>query len=97
MCQHLWEHYRFTGDRTFLRDRGYPAMKEVAEFFLDWLVPDPRTGRLVSGPSISPENFFGLADGKIGGLDMGPAMDQQIIAELFDNCLAAAARLPWST
>ena len=93
MCQHLWEHYRFTGDRTFLRDRGYPAMKEAAEFFLDWLVPDPRTGRLVSGPSISPENSFRLADGKIGGLDMGPAMDQQIIAELFDNCLAAAAEL----
>lgn len=91
--QHLWEHYRFTGDRAFLRDRGYPAMKEAAEFFLDWLVPDPRTGRLVSGPSLSPENSYRLADGKIGNLDMGPAMDQQIIAELFDNCLAAAAEL----
>lgn len=92
LCQHVWEHYRFTGDRAFLRDRGYPAMREAAEFFLDWLVPDPRTGLLVSGPSISPENNF-LEDGKPTALAMGPTMDQQIVAELFDHCLAAAAEL----
>ncbi len=92
LCQHLWEHYRFTGDRAFLRDRGYPAMREAAEFFLDWLVPDPRTGLLVSGPSISPENNY-LQDGQPVALAMGPAMDQQIVAELFDHCLAAAAEL----
>ncbi len=93
LCQHLWEHYRFTGDQAFLRERGYPAMKEAAEFFLDWLVADPRSGQLVSGPSISPENSYRLDDGRSGNLDMGPAMDQQIVAELFDNCLAAAAEL----
>lgn len=93
LCQHLWEHYRFSGDQNFLRDRGYPAMKEAAEFFLDWLVIDPRTGLLVSGPSMSPENSYRLADGKITGLDMGPTMDQQIIGELFDNCLVAAGVL----
>jgi len=92
LCQHVWEHYRFTGDRAFLRDRGYPAMREAAEFFLDWLVPDPRTGLLVSGPSISPENNF-LQNGEPVALAMGPAMDQQIVAELFDHCLAAAAEL----
>lgn len=92
LCQHVWEHYRFTGDRAFLRDRGYPALREAAEFFLDWLVPDPRTGLLVSGPSISPENNF-LEDGKPTALAMGPTMDQQIVAELFDHCLAAAAEL----
>ena len=64
-------------------------MKDAAGFFLDWLVPDPKTGRLVSGPSFSPENTF-LIDGKPHGLVMGPTMDQQIAAELFDNCLAAA-------
>lgn len=91
LCQHLWEHYRFTLDRAFLETRGYPLMKEAAEFLLDWLVPDPRTGLLLSGPSISPENSFTVpGDSKPRGLVMGPTMDQQIAAELFDNCLAAA-------
>jgi len=89
LCQHPWEHYQFTRDRAFLARRGYPLMKDAAEFFLDWLVPDPKTGQLVSGPSFSPENMF-LIDGKPHGLVMGPTMDQQIAAELFDNCLAAA-------
>ena len=91
LCQHLWEHYRFTLDRTFLAERGYPLMREAAEFLLDWLVVDPATGRLVSGPSHSPENLF-LADGnsRRNSLSMGPSLDQQIAAELFDHCLAAA-------
>jgi alpha-L-fucosidase 2 len=91
LCQHLWEHYRFTLDRVFLSKRAYPLMREAAEFLLDWLVVDPATGRLVSGPSHSPENLF-LADGnsRRNSLSMGPSMDQQIAAELFDNCLAAA-------
>ena len=57
-CQHLWEHYAFGVDRKFLKNRAYPAMKEAAEFFLDFLVEDPKTGKLISGPSISPENRF---------------------------------------
>ncbi|MHC4704453.1 MAG: glycoside hydrolase family 95 protein, partial [Planctomycetota bacterium] len=85
-CQHLWEHYAFTGDRDFLEDRAYPAMKEAAEFFLDFLVEDPKTGELVCGPSISPENRFRTLDGKASNLTMGPAMDQQIIYDLFTNC-----------
>lgn len=94
LCQHLWERYRFTADRGFLEKRAYPVMREAAEFFLDWLVPDPRTGKLVSGPSVSPENSFVFPPNpKPYGLAMGPAMDQQIVAELFDNCLAAARLL----
>lgn len=93
LCQHLWEHSRFTGDRKFLAERGYPVMKEAAEFLLDWLVEDPKTGKLVSGPSMSPENAYLAADGSAQVLEMGPAMDQQIIAELFDNCTCAAREL----
>ena len=89
-CQHLWEHYAFTGDRTFLARRAYPIMKEAAEFCLDYLVEDPATGKLISGPSISPENRFRTPDGKRANLTMGPAMDQQIIYDLFTNCLEAA-------
>jgi alpha-L-fucosidase 2 len=94
LCSHLWDHYQFTLDREFLSRRAYPAMKEAAEFLLDWLVPDPRSGWLVSGPSVSPENSFVVPpDQKPYGLVMGPAMDQEIIAELFDHCLAAAGIL----
>jgi alpha-L-fucosidase 2 len=90
LTQHMWEHYRFTQDEEFLRKTGYPTIKDSAEFFLDWLVPNPVTGKLVSGPSISPENVFIQENGKPAGLDMGPAMDQQIAAEVFDNFLSAA-------
>lgn len=93
LAQHVWEHYAFTQDREYLAQRGYPILREAAEFLLDWLVPDPRTGLLVSGPSISPENTYVLADGAFAALAMGPAMDQQIAAELLDHCLAAAREL----
>jgi alpha-L-fucosidase 2 len=89
-CQHLWEHYAFGGDLEFLQERAFPVMKEAAQFFLDFLVEDPKTGKLVSGPSISPENRFRTPDGKISNLTMGPAMDQQIIYDLFTNCIVAA-------
>ena len=51
---HLMEHYRFTGDAAFLRERAYPVLRETALFLLDWLTEDPQTGELVSGPSTSP-------------------------------------------
>ena len=81
LCHHLWEHYQFTGDKAFLAKRGYPAMKGAAMFFADFLVKDPKTGLLISGPSNSPEQ---------GGLVMGPTMDHQIIRDLFANTSAAA-------
>lgn len=97
-CQHLWEHYRFGGDREFLREKAYPAMKEAALFLLDWLTEDPRTGRLVSGPSTSPENKFITEDWQqYGNLSMGPTMDHMIIHDLFTNCIEAATVLGTDT
>src|SRR5688572_21478542 len=87
LAQHLWEHYLFAPDRAFLT-RAYPVMKEAAEFFLDYLVEDPR-GRLVSGPSVSPENRYRLPNGQVGILTMGPSMDHQIIAGLFTQVIRA--------
>ncbi|MEK7675245.1 MAG: glycoside hydrolase family 95 protein [Verrucomicrobiota bacterium] len=84
LCQHLWEHYLFTGDQQFLAQRAYPAMKEAALFFVDFLVKDPKTGWLISTPSNSPE---------IGGLVAGPTMDHQIIRALFANTIGAAGIL----
>jgi alpha-L-fucosidase 2 len=88
LTQHLWEHYLFDTDRTFLQ-KSYPVMKEAAEFFLDYLVPDSK-GRLVSGPSVSPENRYRLPNGRVGILCMGPSMDHQIIDGLFTQTMKAS-------
>ena len=93
LTQHLWEHYLFNPDRAFLA-RAYPVMKEAAEFFLDYLVEDPRVpGRLVSGPSVSPENRYRLPNGQVGILSMGPSMDHQIITGLFTQVIRASEML----
>lgn len=91
--QHFWEHFLFTGDTAFLRTEGYPAMKEAAQFCAGWLVRDPATGLLVSGPSISPENRFKTKDGKVATMVMGPTMDHMIIRELLGSTIAAAKLL----
>jgi alpha-L-fucosidase 2 len=88
LAQHLWEHYQFGLDRGFLA-KAYPVMKEAAEFFLDYLVEDSR-GRLVSGPSVSPENRYQLPNGQVGILTMGPSMDHQIVNGLFTECIRAS-------
>lgn len=89
--QHFMEHYRFTEDKEFLKNRAYPILKEASLFFLDWLVEDPKTGTLVSGPSTSPENKFIVPGTKTASnLTMGPAMDQQIIWDVFTNMLESA-------
>lgn len=80
LCQHLWEHYLFSQDTSFLREKAYPLMKGSAEFFVDFLVEDPRSGYLISTPSNSPEH---------GGLVAGPAMDHQIIRALFSNMITS--------
>jgi alpha-L-fucosidase 2 len=86
LCQHLWWHYEFTGDRQFLAETAYPLMKSACEFFLDTLVEDPRDPQkhLISGPSNSPEQ---------GGLVMGPTMDHQIIRALLASTIEAAELL----
>jgi alpha-L-fucosidase 2 len=92
LCQHLWEQYAFSGNKEQLR-RNWPTMKESAEFCLDWLVEDPRTSKLVSGPANSPENRFISPEGKKAYFSMGPTMDQEIIWDLFTNVLDAAAAI----
>lgn len=88
---HLWEHYLFTQDRTFLAS-AYETIKEAALFFVDFLVEAP-DGHLVTAPSVSPENRYVLPNGESGTLCYGPAMDNQILTELFQACIEAARRL----
>ncbi|HLN55613.1 MAG TPA: glycoside hydrolase family 95 protein, partial [Bacteroidales bacterium] len=93
-CQNIWDHYLFGGDVAFLRNKSYPIMREAAEFCMDWLVKDPKTGFLVSGPSISPENRFRIPGEKgTASMVMGPTMDHMIIRDLLQNTLAAATVL----
>ena len=88
-CQHLWEHYAFSGDKSFL-EYAYPIMKEASLFFVDYLIRDPKTGCLVSGPSSSPENKFITTNGDTSNITMGPTMDMEIIWDLFSNTIEAS-------
>lgn len=92
LCQHLWEHYAFTGDRAFLRERAWPLMRGAAEFYLDTLVPDAE-GRLVTVPSTSPEASFTTPDGAAGSVSQASTMDMSILRDLFTNCIEAATIL----
>lgn len=87
--EHFMEHYRYSGDEKFLRERAYPFLKEAAEFYLGWLTPDPVTGKLLAGPSTSPENSYKL-NGKTLNIAIGNSMDQEIVWEVFTNALEAA-------
>ena len=93
MMQHYWEHYAFTMDETFLRERAYPAIREVAQFYSDWIIEDPRDGTLVSAPSTSPENQYINNKGQQVATCLGSAMDQQVIAEVFDNYISTCSIL----
>jgi len=94
MSQPLWEHYAFSGDAAFLRERAYPAMKEAARFILDFLVeapPDSRfAGKLITIPSHSPENRFQKPSGEKVMLTHSSTMDLMIINNLFTHCIAAS-------
>ena len=90
LVRHAWEHWEFTGDDAFLRDRAWPALEGATRFLLDYLAEDPRTGKLVSGPSTSPENTFILPDGRRADVSMGTSMDQWIARDLLVNLLDAA-------
>ena len=92
MALHLWEHYAFSQDKGFLRERAYPRLKEMAEFMLDYLVEAP-DGTLQSGPSQSPENKYRLPDGTTASLCMSPAMDTEIIHAVFDRVARGSALL----
>jgi alpha-L-fucosidase 2 len=81
LTQHLWWRWEYGGDRAFLRDTAYPLMRGASRFFVDYLVRDPRTGWLITGPSVSPENK---------GIVMGPTMDHQLLRALFARTVEAS-------
>ena len=97
LVQHLWEHYAFSGDKEFLRQKAYPAMKDAAMFALDFLVEAPPAsacpGALVTNPSYSPENSYKFPNGGGGRFTYAATMDLELIADLFERCISACASL----
>jgi alpha-L-fucosidase 2 len=92
LSQHLWEHFTFGGDRTWLRDTGYPLMKGAAEFAMDWLIAGP-DGFLVTAPSTSPENQYKTPDGYAGAVSIMTTADLALIRGLFLNTIQASTTL----
>ncbi|MDP4269286.1 MAG: glycoside hydrolase family 95 protein [Bacteroidota bacterium] len=89
MSNHLWERFRYTGDRKFLQ-AAYPIMKGAAQFFLDVMVEEPKHHWLVLTPATSPEN---VPVGHNSNITAGCTMDNQLIFDLFTNLKEAEAIL----
>ncbi|MDR3058674.1 MAG: glycoside hydrolase family 95 protein [Prevotella sp.] len=89
IASHLWTHYNYTLDKDFLRNKAYPILKSNAEFLIDYMVQDPKTGYLMTGPSTSPENAFSY-NGEVLSISMMPACDRQLVYEAFTSCITAS-------
>ena len=104
LCTHIWEHYQYTMDKTFLKET-YPLIEGSVQFFMDFLVPHPNGKWLVTNPSTSPENFpdgggnkpyfdevtAGFREGTT--ICAGSSIDMQILYDLFGYYLEASAIL----
>jgi hypothetical protein len=80
LAQHYWQHYLFTRDEQFLRERAYPMLRSVSEFWIDFLVEDT-DGTYVVTPSYSPEQ---------GDFTVGSSISQQIVTEVLTSAATAA-------
>ena len=87
LCRHLWEHYCYTVDETFLKERAFPLIKGAVEFYLGYLIP--YKDFLVTIPSTSPENTFIAQDHTSHSLTFASTMDISILRELFEIYLKA--------
>lgn len=86
----LWQHYLFTLNKQFLQQRAYPVLRDAAEFFLAYMVKDPLHNWLVTGPSVSPENWFLSPEGKPCADSMGTTIDRVMVFSLLSACIEAS-------
>ncbi len=89
LASHLWNHFLYTQDIDFLKNIAYPILKSNAEFFLDYMVMDQKTGYIVTGPSTSPENAFKY-NNQIMSLSMMPTVDKILVSELFNSVIESS-------
>ena len=90
IASHLWTQYEFTQDKQYLAETAYPLLKGNAQFILDFLAKDPKSGYLMTGPSISPENWFRTVGGEEMVASMMPACDRELAYEILSNCVRAS-------
>lgn len=86
----MWEHYVFTRNVEFLKARVYPVFREAAQFFLAYMIPEPKHGWLVTGPSDSPENWYLTPDGQRCAESMGNTCDRVLVYALFSKCIESS-------
>jgi alpha-L-fucosidase 2 len=89
----MWDHWAFDPDIEFLRTRAYPVLREAAEFFLSYMVPEPKHGWLVTGPSDSPENWYLTPSGHRASESMGNTFDRTLVYALYSMCIEASKLL----
>ena len=89
-ASHLWTQYEFTQYKQYLAEPAYPLLKVNAQFILDFLAKDPKSGYLMTGPIISPENWFRTAGGEEMVASMMPACDRELAYEILSNCVRAS-------
>ena len=88
LAAHLWWHYRYSGDRAFLRRQAYPMLEECAQFYEDYLQRDD-AGRLYLFPTIHME----VAISTPAGVGKNSAWDLPVVIRTFQMALAAAREL----
>lgn len=92
LATHLWEHYAFTKDRKFLKEKAYPILQGAVRFCLDWVVKD-KEGYWITSPSTSPENLFITPEGYAGATLYGASADIGMIKEITTDFLLASKLL----
>jgi alpha-L-fucosidase 2 len=92
LSQHLWEHYTYSGNESYLKSYAYPLMRDAARFCLDWLVKDAN-GHWITSPATSPENVFVTEKGVKQAVSVATTMDMALVYDLFTNVIHASEHL----
>lgn len=91
LSAHVYDHYLFSKDIEFLRQTGYPVIRDAARFFLDVLTENS-DGKLIFAPSTSPENSF-IYEGERCAVSETTTMTMAIIQETLNNTVSCCQLL----
>ena len=79
--QNVYDYYLYTGDVEYLEEKIYPMLKEMANFWDQFLWYSEYQDRLIVGPSVSAEQ---------GPTVNGTTYDQSIVWELYKMAIEAS-------
>ena len=89
IAQHYFDYWRYTGDDEFLKNRCIPFLREVADFYEDFV--DFSGEKAIFVPSMSPENV--PTDGQKTSMAVNATMDIALARELFSNLITGCEHL----